>query len=247
MIWNQTRRSVMAPSPEQEVVQLREQVQQLLALVGELRTTIDRQQAHIAKLVKMTFGSKSERILGPTLFDEVAPDPSSIPVVRDLVNDIEMTLEPTTPKRKGHGRRPNPTNLPRHREEIDLTEAEKVCPCCDTMRVRIGETIRERLDYKPSSIFVREIAQPTYVCRRCEQAALDPQFTKPMTLPEPVPRSGIASGLLAQIIVSKYIDHLPLYRQEAIFARMGWPVSRTRLCELLGQCAWSCWSRFIKP
>ena len=223
----------MAPSLEQEVVQLREQVQQLLALVGELRGTVDRQQAHIAKLVKMTFGSSSERVQGPTLFDDIAPEPTATPIS----SDIPMTRESPPPKRKGHGRRPNPTNLPRLREEIDLTEAEKVCPCCDTMRVRMGETIRERLDYKPSSIFVREIAQPTYVCRRCEQAALDPQFTKPMTLPEPVPRSGIASGLLAQIIVSKYVDYLPLYRQEAIFARMGWPVSRTRLCELLGQCA----------
>ena len=117
MIWNLTRRSVMAPSLEQEVVQLREQVQQLLALVGELRNTIDSQQAHIAKLVKMTFGSSSERVQGPTLFDDIAPEPTATPII----SDIPVTPESPPPKRKGHGRRPNPTNLPRHREEIDLS------------------------------------------------------------------------------------------------------------------------------
>ena len=55
--------------------------------------------------------------------------------------------------------------------------------------------------------------------------------------PEPVPKSGVGAGLLAQMIVSKYVDHLPLYRQEAIFARLGWPVSRTRLCDLIRDCA----------
>ena len=76
-----------------------------------------------------------------------------------------------------------------------------------------------------------------YACRSCEQAARDPQFAAPTFPPEPVPRSGVGAGLLAQVIVSKYVDHLPLYRQESIFARHGWPVSRTRLCDLVAACA----------
>ena len=112
-----------------------------------------------------------------------------------------------------------------------------MCPGCAGVRIRIGETIRERLDYTPSSIFVREIAQPTYACRSCERAARDPQFAVPAFPPEPVPRSGVGAGLLAQVIVSKCVDHLPLYRQESIFARHGWPVCRTRLCDLVGACA----------
>lgn len=218
----------MATSPASEVAHLREQVAELLALVGELRGTIERQQAHIAKLVKMTFGRRGERVEGPTLFDadEPPPAPPAIPAP-----------EPVAAKRKGHGRRPNPANLPRRREEIDLTDAEKVCPCCAGIRVRIGETVRERLDYTPSAIFVREIARPTYACRACEQAARDPQFAAADVPPEPVPRSGVGAGLLAHVIVSKVVDHLPLYRQEAILARHGWPVSRTRLCDLLADAA----------
>ena len=182
----------------------------------------------------MHFGRTSERIEGPTLFDDLPDDEPEEPVVPP-----PGTPEPDelVSRRKGHGRKPNPANLPRRREEIDLSDAEKVCPCCAGVRVRIGETIRERLDYTPSSIFVREIARPTYACRSCEQAARDPQFAAPAFPPEPVPRSGIGACLLAQVIVSKCVDHLPLYRQESIFARHGWPVSRTRLCDLLAACA----------
>jgi transposase len=115
--------------------------------------------------------------------------------------------EVLVPKRKGHGRKPNPANLPRRREEIDLSEAEKVCPCCAGVRIRIGESIRERLDYTPSSVFVREIAQQRYACRSCEQAARDPQIAAPAFPPEPVPKSGVGAGLLAQVIVSKCVDH----------------------------------------
>ena len=220
----------MEMSPEQEVVHLREQVVQLLALVGELRGTIDRQQSHIAKLVKLTFGRRGERVEGPTLFDD---DEASPPPAAPTIPEPEESVT----KRKGHGRKPNPANLPRKREEIDLSDAEKVCPCCAGIRIRIGETLRERLDYTPSSIFVREIAQQTYACRTCEQAARDPQFTAADFPPEPVPKSGVGAGLLAQVIVSKVVDHLPLYRQESIFVRLGWPVSRTRLCDLLADCA----------
>jgi len=229
-------------TPREQVAQLladnthlHARVQELLTLVAELRGTIEKQQDHIAKLVKMHFGRTSERVEGPTLFDDLPddePDEPAIPVAAVLP-------EPggSVPGRNGHGRKPNPANLPRRREEIDLSEAEKVCPCCAGVRVRIGETIRERLDYAPSSVFVREIAQQTYACRSCERAARDPQFAAPAFPPEPVPRSGVGAGLLAQVIVSKCVDHLPLYRQESIFARHGWPVSRTRLCDLVAACA----------
>ncbi len=219
-----------------ENARLHAQVQELLTLVGELRGTIEKQQDHIAKLVKMHFGRKSERIEGPTLFDDLPDDGSDDPAPPPVAPAIPEP-EVLVPKRKGHGRKPNPANLPRRREEVDLSDAEKVCPCCAGVRIRIGETIRERLDYTPSSVFVREIAQPTYACRSCELAARDPQFAAPAFPPEPVPKSGIGAGLLAQVIVSKCVDHLPLYRQESIFARHGWPVSRTRLCDLVAACA----------
>ncbi len=98
----------------------------------------------------MHFGRTSERIEGPTLFDDLSgdgPDELAPPQVAPVLPEPDVSV----PKRKGHGRKPNPANLPRRREEIDLGNAEKVCPCCAGVRVRIGETIRERLDYTPLS------------------------------------------------------------------------------------------------
>jgi transposase len=234
------RRSGMEMTLEQEVrhlraenTQLKAQLAEVLALVHQLRGTFEQQQAHIHKLVKMTFGRSGERVEGPTLFDGLEAEPPPPPAVEA----IPAPVDDRVPKRKGHGRKPNPADLPHRREEIDFSEAEKSCPCCSTLRLKIGETVRERLDYTPASMFVRVIARPTYACRRCEQAARDPQFAKPAWPAEPVPKSGVGAGLLAQVIVSKYVDHLPLNRQEAIFERQGWPVSRTRLCDLIARCA----------
>jgi transposase len=111
--------------------------------------------------------------------------------------------------------------LTRERVEIDLTEAEKVCPCCRQMRVRIGTAVSERLDYRPASLFVRQVVRPSYACRFCEKSGHDPQVVQPPLPREPIPRWTAAAGLLAHVLVSKYVDHLPLYRQESILGRLG--------------------------
>jgi transposase len=220
----------MAPTPaapdgldtlRAEAAHLRRVNEELLATVTELRATVERQQAHIERLVRMTFGRRSERVAGPTLFDSL-PDPEPTPPAgADAPPAPEPPTEPATPRRRGHGRRPRPADLPRERVEIDLTEVEKACPCCQRPRVRIGADVSERLDYRPASLFVRQIVRPTYACRFCERAGEDPQVVQPPLPPEPIPRGTAAAGLLAHVLVSKYIDHMPLYRQESILARLG--------------------------
>jgi transposase len=210
--------------------------QELLATVAELRATVEKQQAHIDRLVRITFGRRSERVAGPTLFDGL-PDPDPAPPAADFPHAAEPPAESAAHRRRGHGRRPRPADLPRERVEIDLSEAEKACPCCRRMRVRIGADVSERLDYRPASLFVRQIVRPTYVCRFCERAGEDPQVVQPPLPPEPIPRGTAAAGLLAHILVSKYIDHLPLYRQESILARLGWEVTRSTLCDQILACA----------
>ena len=71
----------------------------------------------------------------------------------------------------------------------------------------------------------------SYACRRCEQAGHAPQFARPDLPPEPIPQGSAAAGLVAHVLVSKYVDHLPLHRQEAILDRLGLGVSRTTLCD----------------
>ena len=89
----------------------------------------------------------------------------------------------------------------------------------------------------PASLFVRQIVRPTYACRACERAGDDPQVVQRPLPPEPIPRGTAAAGLLAHVIVSKYVDHLPLYRQESILGRLGWDVTRSTLCDQIIACA----------
>jgi hypothetical protein len=147
-----------------EVAHLRRVNRELLDTVAELRATVERQQAHIDKLARMTFGRRSERVTGPTLFDDI-PDPDPPPPAAAARAGPDPPPEPTPPRRRGHGRRPRPADLPRERVEIDLTEAERGCPCCGRMRVRIGADVSERLDYRPAALFVRQIVRPTYTIR----------------------------------------------------------------------------------
>jgi transposase len=207
-------------------------IAELRGVVADLRKQIEAQQAHIHRLVKITFGRGGERVEGPTLFDGMAAPEAEAPMP---VEQPASEAPPVT-RRKGHGRRCKPKDLPRRREEIDLSEAEKVCMCCGTLKVRIGQSVSERLDYQPMAIFVRELVRPTYACRSCESQGHDPQIARAVLPPEPVRKSGIGAGLLAHVIVSKMIDHLPLHRQESILARHGWDVCRSTLCDHLRKC-----------
>lgn len=205
---------------------------ELRSVVADLRKQVEAQQAHIHRLVKMTFGRGGERIEGPTLFDGInPPDAESSPPVEPPPAELSAPR-----KRKGHGRRCKPPDLPRRPEVIDLSDAEKVCLCCKATKIRIGQIISERLDYQPMALFVRALIRPTYACRSCESQGRDPQIIRTALPPEPIPKSGIGSGLLAHVIVSKFVDHLPLHRQEGILSRHGWDVRRSTLCDHLRKC-----------
>jgi transposase len=223
----------------QKLIHAEAVIAELRAVVADLRKQIDAQQAHIHRLVKKTFGRSSERADGPTLFDGLEPEADPTPAVV-----VEAAPEPdgVTPRRQGHGRRPKPTDLPRRPEVIDLSEAEKVCTCCGSAKIRIGQTVNERLDYQRMAIFVRELIRPVYACRACECQGHDPQIAKAVLPPEPIPKSNLEPGLLAHVIVSKFCDHLPLNRQEAILARHGWDVRRSTLCDHLQRCG-----QLLKP
>jgi len=208
-------------------------LRELLETVAQLRATIERQQTQIDYLLRRTFGRRSERVEGPTLFDGLL-DPEPEPPAAPPPEPVE---EVVVKKGGSSRRRKSREDLPRRHEVLDLTEAEKLCPCCGEARVRIGADVSERIDYVPSSIFVHAIERPTYICRRCEQRGEDIQAAQAPLPPTPIPRCTVAAGLLAHVIVSKWIDHLPLYRLEGILARMGWQVARSTLCDQMMACA----------
>jgi transposase len=134
-----------------------------------------------------------------------------------------------TPGKKPGGRQSLPRHLKRERIVRDLPEEEKRCARCAQDLRHIGEETCERYEYVPASLTVIEEACLKYACACTVRTAGKP--------PQPIEKSIAGASLLAQVIVSKWADHLPLYRQEQIFARYGVAVSRKSMGGWMAQCA----------
>jgi transposase len=158
----------------------------------------------------------------------------------NLFNEAEATVEQSseTPaaddtettvpehKRKKPGRRPLPADLPRIVIEHDLPEDQKVCPC-GRCKKRIGQEISEQLDIIPPKAQVLQHVRYKYACPDCEGVEDDgPTVTIAPMPPQPIPKSNASPGLLAYIVIAKFLDGLPLYRLAKIFARFGIDLGR---------------------
>jgi transposase len=124
-----------------------------------------------------------------------------------------------------------PAHLPRIETVVDIDD--KACPCCKGALHRIGEDVSERLDIVPAQFRVLVTRRPKYACRACEGAVVQ----------APAPARLIDGGLpteatIAHVLVSKYADHLPLYRQAQIYARQGIALDRSTLTDWVGRAAW---------
>src|SRR4029077_20905071 len=137
---------------------------------------------------------------------------------------------------RAHKRRTNRGSLPAHlpRVEIVVDINDKTCPCCSGELHRIGEDKSERLDMVPAQFRVLVAIRPKYACRACENGVRQ----------APAPARLIEGGMpteatIAQVLVSKYADHLPLYRQAQIYARQGGiDLDRSTLADWVGHAAW---------
>src|SRR3954454_1442261 len=124
-----------------------------------------------------------------------------------------------------------PAHLPRVETLVDV--ASTMCPCCSGPLHCIGEDVSERLDIVPAQVRVLVIRRPKYACRACEDGVR--QAPAPARLIE----GGLPTdGTVAQVLVSKYADHLPLYRQAQIYARQGVNLDRSTLADWVGHAAW---------
>ena len=133
------------------------------------------------------------------------------------------------PKKKAGGRQPLPPHLKRERVLHDLAESEKHCSTCQQDLRPIGEESSERYEYIPAQLIVIEDVCKKYACECTIRTA-----TKPS---QPIQKSTAGASLLAQVIVAKCADHLPLNRQEKIFERHGVDISRKTMCDWLAECS----------
>ena len=205
--------------------------------------TIEKLKAQIAKLKREKFGASSERIERVLEQLELAleeaesakaeaiaaqppqPEPETPPSLP--AGSAPAESEPASKKKK---RRQLPPELPRR----DVVHAPPgVCKACGGAELRkVGETVTEVLRYVPGHFEVDRHVRPACSCRKCETMVQAP-------MPDlPIPRGMVDASVLAHIVVAKFCDHIPLYRQAEIDARSGVDIDRSQRAEWLGHVAW---------
>lgn len=220
----------------QQAQQLQQQVQTLNRVLDETADSYaNLQQEHAARLEELAWykrwvhGRRRERVVDGEgqqhLFELTSGD-----------NPVAASCSEPRQGVTGHSRRRRReldlSGLPHHRHETDLSAEEKVCGCCGRAKDRIGEDITTVLEHVPAKLEVHEHVRPKYACRYCKDGVSSPPPPQ-----RPIARGIAGPGLIAQIVVSKFGDHLPLYRQEDIFVRHGLHIARSTLCDWVSAAA----------
>lgn len=206
--------------------QLRELVARLRADVLHKQTLIEKLTHENAVLKRLKFAAQSERFNAEqrSLLDEALD--------ADL-QAVSEEIERLSPPDKAAGetnkpkRQPLPAQFPRR--EIHHEPESTICSCGCQMK-RIGQDVAEKLDYQPGVFTVERHVRGKWACAKCEKLVQAP--VAPHVIDKGVP----TSGLLAQVLVAKFADHLPLYRQEGIFGRAGLEIPRSTLAQWVGSC-----------
>lgn len=154
----------------------------------------------------------------------------------------EITITVPSHKRKKRGRKPLPSDLPRVEVVHDLSESEKQCGCGSEL-ARIGEEVSEQLEMVPARFWVTRHIRPKYACKNCE--GVENYENEPSVKIAPVPlqllpKTISTPGLLSHLIVGKFCDSLPFYRQEQQFKRLGLALSRATMCNWALKAAEKC-------
>lgn len=179
----------------------------------------------IALLKRWKFSARSEQLDAcqkSLLDEEVDADIAAVELELETLRSTPKPVEHQQPRRA-----PLPEHLPRtvlHHEPENTT-----CACGCALK-RFGEDISEKLDYTPGVFTVERHIRGKWTCVQCQSLVQEP-------VPAHIIDKGLpTAGLLGQVLVAKYADHLPLYRQETIFARAGMALSRSTLADWVGTC-----------
>jgi transposase len=208
------------PIPE-DVDALKALVLAQQSLLSERAVEIEHLKLVIAKLQRLQFGRRSEKL------------DREIEQLELRLEELQVSAAPVTPHTiekpaaQAPVRRPLPEHLPRARVEHTPACA---CPDCGAAMRKIGEDVAEVLDYVPARFRVIQHVRPKLACPACDRIV---QVEAPS---RPIARGLAGAGLLAHVLVSKYADHLPLYRQGQIYAREGVEIERSTMAEWVAGC-----------
>ena len=205
--------------------QLRDALRAARAEAAFKQAVIDKLTHENAILKRLKFAAQSERFSAEqkSLLDETLDS--------DLAA-VAAEIEALLPSRAaGERQQPRREKLPPHlpRRDVRHEPENTTCGCGQAMQ-RIGEDVAEKQDYQPGVFTVGCHICGKWVCKCCERIVQAP------VAPHIIDKGLPTSGLLAQVLVVKYLDHLPLYRQEAIFERSGHAIARSTLDQWVGEC-----------
>jgi transposase len=216
-----------------------------LACQGELKAAelavqykaleIEKLKFQIAKLRRMQFGRSSERINRQIAQLELRLEELEAAQAEDATKAEAEIPDPAaaTRKRNKPGRKPLPDHLSRE-EVVHQPAGDGACTCpeCGRGMSKLGEDVTEVLDYVPGHFQVIRHIRPKYACDACDAITQAPAPAMP------TPRGRATPAMLAHLLVGKFCDHLPLYRQSEIYAREGLDLDRSTLSDWVGQAAW---------
>jgi len=195
---------------------------------------IEKLRFQIAKLRRMQFGRSSERITRQIAQLEFQLEELETGAAEDTARAEAMEPPaPASPRANKPKRKPLPDHLPRQ-EVVHQPAGDGACTCpdCGGRMAKLGEDVTEVLDYVPGHFQVIRHVRPKFACCACDAITQAPAPAMP------TPRGRATPATLAHLLVAKYCDHLPLYRQSEIYAREGLELDRSTLCDWVGQAAW---------
>lgn len=206
-------------------------VEELSRVLDETTATYDQLQAthqnaleELSALKRWIYGRRTEKVVegdGQQHLFELEPSNATATL---LEPKPELSRPAATVRRRR--RELDLDKLPHFRHEHDLSEADKQCCGCGRTKDRIGQDESRILEYVPAKLEVHVHVRPKYACRYCREGVASPPPPE-----RPITRGIAGPGLIAQIVVAKFGDHLPLYRQEDFFARHGVHIARSTQCD----------------
>lgn len=208
----------------QRAAELSRVLDETSASYEELQATHQAALEELSALKRWIYGRRTEKLVEGEgqrhLFDL---EPSST-----TATSLDPRQELSRPAATGRCRRRelDLDKLPHYRHEHDLSESDKQCSGCGRAKDRIGQDESRILEYLPAKLEVHVYVRPKYACRYCKDGVASPP--PPV---RPIARGIAGPGLIAQIVVGKFGDHLPLYRQEDFFTRHGLHIPRSTLCD----------------
>lgn len=243
-MWELSLTAIVMPMTSEELLAsnaaLSGEVQRTQEALKIALLTIDKMKVELAYLRRMKYGRSSEKLEHAQLElvgGQVSAQPTAAPAVNAETGEQEKSnvtsIESGRKKRQSKtrpGLRELPDHLPRH-TVLHAPQSGCTCEACGGGLREIGQDVSEVLDYEPGSFHVVRHVRPKLACAGCSTIT---QATAPS---RPIERGMAGAGLLAHVLVSKYADHTPLYRQCQIYAREGVELERSTLTDWVGQAA----------